>query len=257
MIVRSMSTPVSPDTRNAAGIATAIDAADVVRHQRLHDVGRVGAEHHQLAVRHVDDAHDAEGDGEADGDEHQHRAEARGRRTASRRRSRSSAPARCDRRPRRPRRGRRRRARRSCRPAPSRRAPSAGCGRPAAGAATAPAMAARRAGLSPPSRSASARPVSISRLDARVVLGADALAEQRGGLRRRASAACSVTAFSRTAGSALASSKRATRPFSTRRRRLLVPIARQRVARRRAGRLQRDGIEEVERPAASRRRRSR
>ena len=25
MIVRSMSTPVSPDTRNAAGIATAID----------------------------------------------------------------------------------------------------------------------------------------------------------------------------------------------------------------------------------------
>ena len=42
----------------------------------LHDVGRVGAEHHQLAVRHVDDAHDAERDRQADGDQHQHRAEA-------------------------------------------------------------------------------------------------------------------------------------------------------------------------------------
>ena len=43
--------------------------------QLLHDEGRVGAEHHHLAMRHVDDAHDAEGDGEADGGEQQHRAE--------------------------------------------------------------------------------------------------------------------------------------------------------------------------------------
>ena len=42
----------------------------------LHDEGRVGAEHHHLAMRHVDDAHDAEGDGEADGRQQQHRAEA-------------------------------------------------------------------------------------------------------------------------------------------------------------------------------------
>ena len=42
----------------------------------LHHVGGVGAEHHQLAVRHVDDAHDAEGDRQADRDQHQHRAEA-------------------------------------------------------------------------------------------------------------------------------------------------------------------------------------
>ena len=76
MIVRSSSTPARPATRNAAGMATRIDDADVVRHQQLHDVGGVGAEHHQLAVRHVDDAHDAEGDGQADGDQHQHRAEA-------------------------------------------------------------------------------------------------------------------------------------------------------------------------------------
>ena len=41
----------------------------------LHDEGRVGAEHHHLAMRHVDDAHDAEGDGEADRGEQQHRAE--------------------------------------------------------------------------------------------------------------------------------------------------------------------------------------
>ena len=42
----------------------------------LHDVGRVGAEHHHLAMRHVDHAHHAEGDGEADGGQQQHRAEA-------------------------------------------------------------------------------------------------------------------------------------------------------------------------------------
>ncbi len=30
----------------------------------------VRAQHHQLAVRHVDDAHHAEGDGKADGGEH-------------------------------------------------------------------------------------------------------------------------------------------------------------------------------------------
>ena len=41
----------------------------------LHDEGRVGAEHHHLAMRHVDDAHHAEGDGEADRGEQQHRAE--------------------------------------------------------------------------------------------------------------------------------------------------------------------------------------
>ena len=44
-------------------------------HHLLHHEGRVGAEHHHLAMRHVDDAHDAEGDGEPDGGEQQHRAE--------------------------------------------------------------------------------------------------------------------------------------------------------------------------------------
>ena len=43
--------------------------------QLLHHEGGVGAEHHHLAMRHVDDAHHAEGDGEADRREQQHRAE--------------------------------------------------------------------------------------------------------------------------------------------------------------------------------------
>ena len=38
--------------------------------------GRVGADHHQFAVRHVDDAHDAVSDGETERDEQQNRAEA-------------------------------------------------------------------------------------------------------------------------------------------------------------------------------------
>jgi len=44
---------------------------DVIRHQELNDVGGVSTEHHQFAVRHVDDAHDAEGDGETDRDQHE------------------------------------------------------------------------------------------------------------------------------------------------------------------------------------------
>ncbi len=49
--------------------------ADVARQQLLDDVGGVGPQHHQLAMGHVDDPHDAEGDGEADGRQHQHRAQ--------------------------------------------------------------------------------------------------------------------------------------------------------------------------------------
>jgi hypothetical protein len=42
----------------------------------LHDIGRVGAQHHHLAVRHVDHAHHPEGDGEADGGQEEDRAQA-------------------------------------------------------------------------------------------------------------------------------------------------------------------------------------
>ena len=41
----------------------------------LHHEGGVGAQHHHFAMRHVDDAHDAEGDGKANGSEEEHRAE--------------------------------------------------------------------------------------------------------------------------------------------------------------------------------------
>ncbi len=41
----------------------------------LNHEGRIGAEHHHLAMRHVDDAHDAEGDRQPDRRQEQHRAE--------------------------------------------------------------------------------------------------------------------------------------------------------------------------------------
>ncbi len=44
----------------------------VVGHRHLHNVGRVRAEHHQLAVRHVDDSHDAKRNRESDGNQHEH-----------------------------------------------------------------------------------------------------------------------------------------------------------------------------------------
>ena len=70
----------------------------------LHDEGRVGAQHHHLAMRHVDHAHGAEGDGEPDRRQQQHRAERDavpdvlrhlpgGERLAHRRRRRRSRPA--------------------------------------------------------------------------------------------------------------------------------------------------------------------
>ncbi len=79
MMSRSMATPMAPATRKAMrqgdeqrGVhETGGDGADGL----LHDEGRVGADHHHFAVRHVDDAHDAEGDGETDGGEQQDRTE--------------------------------------------------------------------------------------------------------------------------------------------------------------------------------------
>ena len=69
----------APATRNATGSAMTSEQSNRPgsgrADQLLHDVGGVGAEHHHLAMRHVDDAHHAEGDGEADRGEQQHRAE--------------------------------------------------------------------------------------------------------------------------------------------------------------------------------------
>ena len=83
MTLRSIATPTAPATRKASGNGDDQRAVEQARRagadQLLHDEGGVGAEHHHLAMRHVDDAHHAEGDGEADRGEQQHRAEARGR----------------------------------------------------------------------------------------------------------------------------------------------------------------------------------
>jgi hypothetical protein len=74
MTPRSMATPTRPETQNAAGIANAIRQPDHVRHQLLNQIGGVGAEHDQLAVSHVDHAHDAERDRQADRRQYQHGA---------------------------------------------------------------------------------------------------------------------------------------------------------------------------------------
>ena len=60
----------APTARNATGIAASRYAVEragqrSAAEQVLDDVGRVGADHHQLAVRHVDDAHQAVGDRQA------------------------------------------------------------------------------------------------------------------------------------------------------------------------------------------------
>ena len=74
MTRRSIATPTAPATRKASGNAIGERPLRQRRRQQaLHDEGRVGAEHHHFAMRHVDDAHDAEGDREADRGEQQHR----------------------------------------------------------------------------------------------------------------------------------------------------------------------------------------
>ena len=80
MTSRSMAMPTAPETRKASGTRDEqrqrrTGRARSVRIDLLHHEGRVGADHHHLAMRHVDDAHHAEGDGEADGGEQQHGAE--------------------------------------------------------------------------------------------------------------------------------------------------------------------------------------
>ena len=206
MIVRSIRTPVRPGDEERRGNRDENRDADVVRHRRLHDVGRVGAEHHQLAVRHVDDAHDAERDRQADGDEHEHRAEAQAEEQrldagVERRAHRSMRSTRR----RRPPPGRRRRARRSCRRATSRRAPPAGCGRPARGRCDSVVDRGEARGWHRCSSSAAKRQAGLDFVaDAGSVSTADPLAQQRDGrvVERAQHARC--TASSRTAASGLA-----------------------------------------------------
>ena len=64
---------------NETGIADREVPVEQRRRQELHEqllrqVGRVGADHHQFAVRHVDHAHQPEDDRQAQRHQHQHRA---------------------------------------------------------------------------------------------------------------------------------------------------------------------------------------
>jgi hypothetical protein len=43
------------------------DGERVVRHELLHDIAGIGADHDELAMGHVDHAHHPEGDGKTDG----------------------------------------------------------------------------------------------------------------------------------------------------------------------------------------------
>ena len=80
MTPRSMATPKPPATRKAVGSATrqriVEGAGKAGPEYLLHHEGRVGPDHHHLAMGHVYDAHDAERDGESDRRQQEHRAEA-------------------------------------------------------------------------------------------------------------------------------------------------------------------------------------
>ena len=156
--------------------------ADMVRASALHDVGRVGAEHHQLAVSHVDDAHDAERDRQADRDRAPAPTQAQAEEQRLDRRNRTTALLIDASRPLSPRPcARLRRFRRTRRRRFARAAPPAGCGHPDSSRLESVAIASSRAAASAPSRAASARPVSISRFDRRVGLDALPLLEKRDG----------------------------------------------------------------------------
>ena len=162
MIVRSISTPDERRRRRTPREWRRGSMRPMMpRHRDLHDVGRVGAEHHQLAMGHVDDAHDAERDREADRDQHEHGAQAEAEEQRldrgvdrSLRSMRSSALA----------------AAALTAASASTNVPSGDCSTSAASLfrtsepsrLESVSMAARRAAESVPSRSAIARPVSIA-----------------------------------------------------------------------------------------------
>ena len=225
MIVRSRSTPASAGDEERGGNRHQDRGADVFGIAQLHDVGGVGAEHHQLAVRHVDDAHDAEGDRQADRDQHEHRSEAQAEeqrldaRVEPARADRSLAP--------------RRRPRAGPPASRSTKVPSVGLleqrGEPVAHF--------RPQAARPACAIASSRACGIAAVERRErEPGLDLRPSRRHRSRRRRAArssamlassserSISVTASSRTAASGLDSAKRATAVLSTLRRRLFVPI---------------------------------
>ena len=79
MMLRSIRTPTRrPPGMRAEPRSQATNRTDLAHRSGrfLDHIGRVGAEHHHLAMRHVDDTHLAEGDGKSDSREQEDRAEA-------------------------------------------------------------------------------------------------------------------------------------------------------------------------------------
>ena len=80
MTRRSSPTPTSIVTTNARGTGSGQVPIEVRREtlfeQRLHRVSHIGADHEHLAVGHVDDPHQTEGDGETERGEQEHAGEA-------------------------------------------------------------------------------------------------------------------------------------------------------------------------------------
>ena len=78
--LRSSAAPISADAMNATGSAAnkyqSNAAGQICLKHALHHIGGVGADHHQLAMRHVDDAHQAVGDGQPQRHQQQDRAQA-------------------------------------------------------------------------------------------------------------------------------------------------------------------------------------
>ena len=71
-MTRSIASPSSAVTMKASGMAIRDSGAQ----PKARHYGGVGADHHQLAVGHVDHAHDAVGDGEAQRHKQQNRPDA-------------------------------------------------------------------------------------------------------------------------------------------------------------------------------------
>ena len=232
MIVRSRITPASAGDEERGGDRHQNRGLDVPGHRQLHDVGGVGAEHHQLAVRHVDDAHDAEGNRQPDGDQHQHRSEAEAEEQRLDARVERAAPDRCGAPPRPRRAGPRRRFRRNCRPAPCSSRAASRLRTSARRRCDSAAIASRRdCAIAAVQRGERQAGLDLL-LDAGVGFDADPLAQQRQArlVERRASFPSRRPAAPTTSG--LDSAKRATAVLSTRLRRLFVLDLGQLVARR-------------------------
>ena len=65
--MRSITMPTTPDTINAAGTAMRMPIPIWFGRGLLNDISRIGPDHDQLPMGHVNNTDDTKGDGQADG----------------------------------------------------------------------------------------------------------------------------------------------------------------------------------------------